>query len=167
MKEKTMNLKVYHGSIFKVEQPNLETLNHRTDFGKGFYTTNDYEQAERWAKIKRNRLHADSSYVNVYEYTEDESLNILDFKETTEEWLKFVFKNRESDVLAHKYDIVKGPVANDNLYLTLSGYEKGIYDFEETIKRLKAYTLVNQVSFHTIKALDTINHIETIQVEGK
>jgi len=156
---------VYHGSTFKVEQPNLEVLNHRTDFGKGFYTTSDYNQAERWAKIKRKRLHANSSYINVYEYIENNNLNILDFKKTTEEWLKFVFKNRESNILAHKYDIVKGPVANDNLYFTLSSYEKGAYDFEETIKRLKAYTLVNQLSFHTIKALETISYVKTISIE--
>jgi len=29
-------MKVYHGSIFIVEKPNLEILNNKTDFGKGF-----------------------------------------------------------------------------------------------------------------------------------
>ncbi len=41
-----MNLKIYHGSTFIVRQPSLEILNYRTDFGKGFYTTTDIEQAK-------------------------------------------------------------------------------------------------------------------------
>lgn len=61
-------------------------------------------------------------YINVYEYTENNELNILDFKQATEEWLKFVFINRQSDELVHKYDIVIGLVANDNLYQVLVNY---------------------------------------------
>ena len=49
-------MRIYHGSTFRVEKPNLEILNYRTDFGKGFYTTTDIEQAKRWAKIKKGRL---------------------------------------------------------------------------------------------------------------
>ena len=48
-----INLKVYHGSTFIVEKPSLEILNYRTDFGKGFYTTTDINQARRWTKIKK------------------------------------------------------------------------------------------------------------------
>lgn len=46
-------LKIYHGSTFVVEEPNLEILNNRTDFGRGFYTTTDKMQAIKWAKIKK------------------------------------------------------------------------------------------------------------------
>lgn len=41
------NLRVYHGSTVIVKKTNLEILNYRTDFGKGFYTTTDIEQAKR------------------------------------------------------------------------------------------------------------------------
>ena len=92
-------------------------------------------------------------------------MNILDFQEATEEWLKFVFKNRQSEELVHQYDIVKGPVADDNLYQVLVNYENGVYDMEETIKRLKTYLLSNQISFHTLKALDCLKYIETIEVK--
>jgi len=163
-------LKVYHGSTFIVEKPNLEILNYRTDFGKGFYTTTDRKQAEKWTEIKKKRLGKEAinknieQYVNVYEYIEDKNLHILNFTEATEEWLKFVMKNRESDTLVHQYDVVVGPVANDNLYQVLVGYENGMYDIEETIKRLKTYLLSNQISFHTLKSLECIKYIETIKV---
>lgn len=104
-------------------------------------------------------------YINVYEYTENNELNILDFKQATEEWLKFVFMNRQSDELVNKYDIVIGSVANDNLYQVLVNYEEGIYNVEETIKRLKTYLLSNQISFHTPKSLECIKYIETIEVD--
>ena len=161
------SLRIYHGSIFVVEKPNLEVLNFRTDFGKGFYTTTDLEQAKRWSGIKKKRLEKGNrikQYVNIYEYTENNNLNILNFEEATEEWLKFVYKNRQSEGLIHEYDIVKGPVANDNLYQVLVGYENGTYNIEETIKRLKTYLLSNQVSFHTNEALNCIKYIETIEV---
>ena len=41
-------MRVYQGSTFVVDKPNLEILNYRTDFGRGFYTTTDIEQAKRW-----------------------------------------------------------------------------------------------------------------------
>lgn len=161
------SLRIYHGSIFVVEKPNLEVLNFRTDFGKGFYTTTDLKQAKRWSGIKKKRLEKGNrikQYVNIYEYTENNNLNILNFEEATEEWLKFVYKNRQSEGLIHEYDIVKGPVANDNLYQVLVGYENGTYNIEETIKRLKTYLFSNQVSFHTNEALNCIKYIETIEV---
>lgn len=164
-------MKLYHGSLFVVKEPNLERLNNKTDFGRGFYTTTNLEQAKKWVKIKEKRLLEKGNtqkvekYINIYEYTENPNLNILDFEEATEAWLKFVYTNRVSNDLTHEYDIVKGPVANDNLYQALEGYEDGIYTMEETIRRLKTYLLADQISFHTQKALECIKYIETIKVE--
>ena len=123
-------MKIYHGSTVIVERPSLEILNYRTDFGKGFYTTTDIEQAKRWTKIKKERIEEEKRennikrYVNIYEYSENKKLKILNFLEATEEWLDFVYKNRKSNKLLHDYDIVKGPVANDNLFATLRLYER-------------------------------------------
>ena len=170
MKESVILMKVYHGSTFIVEKPDLEIINNKTDFGKGFYTTTDIEQAKKWSRIKKKRLEKENSsneikqYVNVYEFSKNDNLNILNFEEATEEWLKFVFKNRQSDELVHQYDIVIRPVANDNLYQVLVGYENGVYDISETIKRLKTYVLSNQISFYTLRAIDTIEYIKTIEV---
>ena len=62
-------MKLYHGSTFIVEHPNLKILNHKTDFGVGFYTTTDFNQAKKWSKIKKTRLQNLNAkmYVNVYE----------------------------------------------------------------------------------------------------
>lgn len=159
-------MRLYHGSINKFEQPNLNYVNYKTDFGAGFYTTSDLNQAKKWAKTKKKRSKNKQTrqYVNVYEYKEDNKLNILNFESATEEWLMFVYMNRQSDNLDHQYDIVIGPVADDNLYQVLILYENGTYNVSETIKRLKTYVLKNQISFHTVEALNTLKYIETIEV---
>ena len=41
-----MNL--YHGSFVTVDKPDLVHFRANVDFGKGFYVTPIYEQAEKW-----------------------------------------------------------------------------------------------------------------------
>ena len=39
-------MKIYHGSIDKVEKPEIRIIKHRTlDYGYGFYTTTFYAQS--------------------------------------------------------------------------------------------------------------------------
>lgn len=40
-------MKLYHGSIVTVRKPNLRQGRPNTDYGKGFYTTVDFDQAAR------------------------------------------------------------------------------------------------------------------------
>ena len=165
-----IKLKLYHGSTFIVKTPSLEILNYKTDFGKGFYTTTDFEQAKRWTAIKLKRIEQEKStvelkrYINIYEYTENSELKILNFLEASEEWLDFVYNNRRSQKLLHDYDIVKGPVADDNLFATLRLYERNYISKEDTIRALKTYKLINQISFHTEKSLGTIKYLYTEEV---
>ena len=72
---------VYHGSYTKIEKPKIIKGRNTKDFGPGFYCAIIREQAERWAR------RYDTPKVNVYTVRMEESLNILEFKEMTEEWL--------------------------------------------------------------------------------
>ena len=161
-----MNL--YHGSTVMVRRPSLRSGRANTDFGKGFYTTTDYEQAARWARIRRERAGEGDAVVSVYEVDDDllqqGDLHIMEYNGATEEWLNFVVNNRRKAPL-HDYDIVLGPVANDNLYATISLYENGQLSVEAAIVQLKTHVLYNQVSFHTNKALSQIRFVESIKVE--
>lgn len=149
-------MKVYSGGLEIVSNP---SFNFRTNFGKGFYTTTDLDQTIKWSKIKEKRLRE-----NGFEYNEDSNLNILFFQDADQKWLEFLFSNRQSDLLLHQFDIVKDPVANDNLYQVLVNYENDVYDIQETIKRLKTYLLTNQISFPTALSLSCLKYIETIEV---
>lgn len=52
-------MKLYHGSTVCVLEPRLVSASRRLDFGSGFYTTTNLNQAKRWVQIKRRRLRAD------------------------------------------------------------------------------------------------------------
>ena len=70
------------------QQQSQSAVKNTKDFGNGFYCTMIKEQAERWAKRYRTPM------LNTYEVFIDDTLEILEFKEMTEEWLDFIFACR-------------------------------------------------------------------------
>lgn len=160
-------MKLYHGSTVSVKTPNLRQGRPNTDYGKGFYTTVDFDQAARWARIRRERAGGGNAVVSVYEVDDDllqrKDFRIMEYNGATKEWLDFVVANRRYAPL-HDYDIVLGPVANDNLYATISLYENGELSAEAAVVQLKTHVLFNQVSFHTEKVLAQLRFVESIMV---
>lgn len=146
-----MNL--FHGTNTKFEIIDLAKSKDKRDFGKGFYTTTFYDQAEKWAKNQYIRYGGDGSFVKKYEYVEDKSLNIKVFSEMNAEWLEFIKTCRTEGEIPHKYDIIRGPVANDNTMRTIALYISGIYTTEQAIEQLKYFKVNDQISFHSKKAL--------------
>ena len=55
--------------------------------------------------------------------------------------------------LDNKYDIVVGPVANDDLVLLFRQFSNGFIDMDTLVKEMEFKKLTNQYSFHTRKAL--------------
>lgn len=160
-------MKLYHGSIVSVKNPNIRQGRSNTDYGKGFYTTVDFDQAARWARIRRDRAGGGNAVVSVYEVDDDllqkKDLRIMEYNGATKEWLDFVVANRRYAPL-HDYDIVLGPVANDNLYATISLYENGELSAEAAVVQLKTHVLFNQVSFHTDKSILQLHFVESMMV---
>lgn len=160
-------MKLYHGSVVTVKNPSIRQGRSNTDFGKGFYTTIDFEQAARWARIRRERAGGGTAIVSVYsvddEILQRDDLHIMAYNGATVEWLDFVVANRRNAPL-HNYDIVLGPVANDNLYATISLYENGELSAEAAIVQLKTHVLFNQVSFHTPAAITHLRFEEAQEV---
>lgn len=144
---------LYHGTCFKFSKIDLSKSKDKRDFGKGFYTTTIFEQAEKWAKNQFIRYGGDGSFVKEYEYTENANLKIKIFKEMDEEWLEFVKKCRTEGEIPHDYDIIQGPVANDNTMRTIALYVSGIYTTEQAIEQLRYFKVNNQISFHSEEAL--------------
>lgn len=158
-------MKLYHGSIEKVELPEIRTPNRTLDYGAGFYLTSSYDQAESWV---RRKFKGDivRGWLNVYEYNPDleTELSVLSFEKPDEQWLDFVMANRMDRDFMHNYDIVKGPVANDRVYASFALYEAGILGKQALISELKAYNLVNQILLHSVNALKTIRFIKAEEI---
>lgn len=159
-------MKIYHGSIDKVETPEIRESNRTLDYGRGFYTTTSYEQAESWVRRRMGEKKVTLGYISVYEFDERalQNLNVLVFDSPSDEWVEFVMKNRTQKGYLHKYDLVYGPVANDKVYAAFALYEGGLLDKKTLISELKAYTLVDQYLFHTSESLQYIKFVEAKEV---
>lgn len=159
-------IRLYHGSTVTVRKPSLRLGRSNADFGKGFYTTCNYEQAVRWAHIKQEREEASRAVVSVYEIDETlidrEDLSIRRFNGADEPWLYFVTDCRKSR--KHDYDLVQGPVANDKVFTTVNLFESGVLSAEAAILQLKAYKTYDQLSFHTGKVIGALRFVESIEV---
>ena len=57
------------------------------------------------------------------------------------------------------FDIVIGPVADDQVYKVIVQFENGYIDKNEALKRLKTEKLCDQILFHTNKALRYLHYI--------
>ena len=81
------------------------------------------------------------------------------------EWLLFVVNNRRGLPFSESTDMHIGPVADDNVYQSIRFFETGIYNAEETVKRLKTEVLKDQWTFHTEKILSYCKFIEYREIE--
>ena len=159
-------IKLYHGSTMAVREPSLRPGRPNADFGKGFYTTSNLEQAERWAHIKQERDESERAVVSVYEFDESllesNDLNIRKFTGADEPWLYFVADCRKSR--PHEYDLVQGPVANDKVFTTVNLFESGVLSAEAAILQLKAYKTYDQLSFHSERVISNLRYVESFEV---
>lgn len=155
-----MNL--YHGSNLEVNTPRLMPRARALDFGRAFYLTSDFEQAARWARTTVLRRGEGSAVVSFYELDEASAsaLSWLRFGEPNGEWLKYVTKNRTGVSDDADYDIVAGPVANDNTMPVLNLYFKGAYSEEEALRRLLPQRLKDQFALKTDAALACLKFLE-------
>ena len=100
------------------------------------------------------RTHTGGKYVYRYIFQQSEELKIKHFATLDKEWLEFVKLNRTVGDIQHHYDVVIGPVADDNTMETVQLYLSGILSVDEAVTRLRYNKVNNQVSFHTPLALE-------------
>lgn len=148
---------IYHGSTEIVQNPEIRITKFNKDFYFGFYCTMMKEQAKRWA-MRFGR----SGYVSCYEYIPNIDLKMLKFDKMTENWLDFIVDCRAG--IAHDYDIVEGPMADDTIYNYVQGFIDGKYSRAAFWELAKFKYPTHQISFHTARALTTLKFIEGVLV---
>ena len=140
---------VYHGSNVEVAVPRILQNGFYKDFGYGFYCTNYEKQAKRWAMTKKGE-----SVINRYEYELCMDLKILSFDNITDEWLDFVAKCRMG--IEHNYDIVEGPMADDQIWNFVEGFIDGRIPRKAFWELVKFNYPTHQIVFCTEEALKTL-----------
>ncbi|GHU61537.1 hypothetical protein AGMMS49983_01420 [Clostridia bacterium] len=127
-------MKLYHGSNMAISEINLAKCRPYRDFGTGFYLTIYADQARRMA-ARVVRLYGGIPTVSIFDYDKKDTseLNVRIFDKPSVEWAHFVMNNRDRNFediastecnLDAKYDIVVGPVANDDMALLFRQYSK-------------------------------------------
>ena len=156
---------VYHGTSFDFDAIDLAKSKDRRDFGKGFYTTTIQSQAEAWAKNIALRNGMKTCFVYVYEFTFDDSQKHKQFDGLYEEWLEFIKNNRALGGIQHDYDVVTGPVADDNTMLTVNRYMNGTYTVQEALDRLAYFKVNDQLCLNTPNALRFIKLVRRYTID--
>lgn len=139
----------FHGSNVVVEKPQIIVSGFYKDFGFGFYCTNIERQAKKWAQTKKG-----DSFVSVYNYLPTDELKVLSFPVMTDEWLDFVVACRRG--IKHEYDIVEGPMADDQIWDYVEDFIEGNITREAFWVLAKFKYPTHQIVFCTQKSLDSI-----------
>ena len=168
--------RIYHGSDEVVSAVDLLKGEPKKDFGQGFYTTTDRIQAEKFARLKTNRVGGTKGHVSVFAFKKQPGLRIKRFISSNEEWFDFVLHNRgyyrlSSFKMPEVFDIIIGPVANDAVGTVLNLFVSGTYGNPDTleakktaIRLLLTQKLHDQVFFATEPAIAGLTFIEVYDV---
>lgn len=144
---------IFHGRYNEVRLPEIIKGKYAKDFGVGFYCTELQAQAVRWAK------RFDTAVVSSYEFMPDATLRELVFSEMTDTWLNFVVNCRSG--IEHDYDIVSGPMANDQIYNYISDFINGVLTKEQFWILAKFKHPTHQICFCSENALKCLNFISS------
>jgi hypothetical protein len=156
----------------EIQKINLAKSRPYKDFGKGFYTTTIEDQA--WSMAKRTvRTYGGICLITVFSFDDKllagSSLRVRMFDNPDNEWAAFVMNNRNrlfQDItnsecnLDNKYDIVSGPVADDDLVALFNLRNSGILSAEALAVEMTYRKLTHQLSFHTEKAVSCLTKKE-------
>lgn len=160
-------IRLYHGSNVTIEQIDLSRSKRGKDFGQGFYLNANPDQAMEMAARTTRFLNEGIPTLSCFEFDEPEAtksgLNIKIFTDYSEEWAEFVVMNRKnnSDIPAHPYDIVIGPIADDTVGVQIRRFIMGYLSASALVEELRFKgDHAIQYFFGTPKAVELLKRIE-------
>lgn len=146
-------MKLFHGSNVEIESIDLARGRRGKDFGKGFYANPDYMQAVEFCSSVIRREGVGVPTVTSFDFDESalNILNVMRFDGYSKEWAEFILLNRNntSDVPAHDYDIVVGPIADDGVGTQIRRLSRGFITFDAFLEELKYSKVSIQYFFGT------------------
>ncbi len=156
-------MKLYHGSNVEIESIDLARGRRGKDFGKGFYVNPDYMQAVEFCSSVIRREGVGVPTVTSFDFDESalNVLNVMRFDGYSKEWAEFILLNRNntSDVPAHDYDIVVGPIADDGVGTQIRRLSRGFISFDAFLEEIKYSKVSIQYFFGTEEAIKYLKKI--------
>ncbi|MDR3184652.1 MAG: DUF3990 domain-containing protein [Prevotellaceae bacterium] len=154
-------MKVFHGSDTFIKEVDLSKGQLGRDFGRGFYVTKFYRQAQKMSE-RIAQWHKTTPVITEFDFDEiayyDNDLRVLQFEAYNEAWLDFVVLNRKNNLpkQAHDYDIVEGPVADDAVTIRIDDYLQGKVSKADFLEELVFKRPTHQICFCTFQSLLTL-----------
>ena len=160
-------MRLYHGSNMAITDIDLSRCRPNKDFGLGFYLSPDKTAAEKMAHRTVKRF-GGSPYVMTYDFNDAdlERFTLRRFEKPSVEWAMFVMANRRGVIdaqehnLDNKFDVVVGPIANDDLALLFRQFSRGLLTVEMLMREMQYKELTVQYSFHTQQVVSLLKLIE-------
>ena len=162
-------MKLFHGSNLEIDNVNLTLCRPYKDFGRGSYLTQLKDQATKMG-YRVAKIYGGMPCITEFEVPDNllslTDLNVKYFAQPSVEWATFVINNhnrhfnnaKNSDSNQdNRYDLVAGPVANDDLALLFRQFSNGMITADILLKEMQYKQLTNQYSFHTQKAISYLN----------
>ena len=153
-----------HGTNVDFKEIDLKRSKPNKDFGRGFYLSDDYEQAVNMANIKVEQLETGKPFIHTYEIADQAwtELKVLKFDSYSEEWARFILLNRNNPTSkpAHDYDVVVGPIADDKVGRQLWRFENDVIDMPTLVRNLQYMKGVTiQYFFGTTLAISKLKRL--------
>ena len=160
-------IRLYHGSVDRIENPDCSRGRDNLDFGKGFYTTILREHAEQWARqVAFNRQGV--SLLNIYDFDNEAAVReykYLNFPLYDEAWMDFIIDSRLGNKPWLSYDFIEGGIANDRVIDTIRLYMYGVMEKHAALKRLSEHQPNNQICFLNQDLVNKYLHfVESIRI---
>jgi len=154
---------LYHTSNIIVPKPDITFSRDYLDFGRGFYTTPNRVQAEKYAKRFFNI--EQPAFLNSYEWIElDNNFTKKVFDAYDDQWLDYVVLCRR-DLKHEFFDVVEGGIADDDVFNTLDLFMSDLISKNEAIKRLKKKKPNWQVCFCNQQYLaDSLHFVDSVEL---
>jgi len=78
----------------------------------------------------------------------------LVFEKEDGAWLDFVAKCRTGNEIYKNYDFISGSVANDDVFVTVDMYVRGIWDKDRALSEIRYYKTSHQICLINQKLID-------------
>lgn len=173
--KKSKNIAIFHGTDHEIKIPEFGKGSPDSDYGQGFYTTEDINQADIWAITTGN---PDNAIRNEY-YFDLSGLNVVNLDEYgTLAWISEIAYNRgtrselakiAADILIDMYrvdttnaDVIIGYRA-DSIYMDImNSFLEGELTVEETDNLFRKGELGEQIFIKSKEAFENIEFIKSV-----
>lgn len=166
---------LYHGSLLEIKNPQFGSGNPKTDYGLGFYCTQNIELAKEWGCSEEK-----NGFANEYDLDLTD-LRILDLNTNHNilTWLAILLDNRtfelrrdiaeqgkkfilENFLIDYKsFDIIKGYRADDSYFSFATAFLENTISIQKLNKAMKLGQLGEQVVLKSEKSFKQLKFIQS------